>query len=118
MSFFGTPTDHPDALDIEIAGETVPWLLNKAAIEQAKEEGIDFTDFQALEEDDVYGNLDALSALLYVGTLPFDTDTPTKQDFDAVLTPRVAAQVGPQVMAQFQGIADEQLEEVVGSGKA
>jgi len=122
MSFFlDDPADHPDAITLEIAGKEVPWLLNKMAFEEAAEEGIDFGQFQDLDDDDVQGNLDALAALLYVGTIPFrmaGEDMPRLHDFDMILTPRVASQVGPQVMAQFQGLTDEQIEEVMGeSGK-
>lgn len=116
MAFFDDLREHPDTLILEVAGKDVPFLLTKAALSEAKDEGVDLADFRGLEEDDVHGNLDALSTLLWIGTLPFEEDTPTKEDFDAVLTPRVAAQVGPQVMAQFEGIADEEIEEVT-SGK-
>lgn len=114
MGFFGDPTDHPDYLELEIAGKSVPFLLTKAAIEEGKTEGVDLQEFQALEEEDVSGNLDALSSLIWMGTLPFDQETPTKEEVDAVMTPRVAAQVGPKVMGRFEGLSDEELEDVVG----
>lgn len=116
MAFFDDLREHPDCLELEIAGQEVPFLLTKAALSEAKDEGIDLADFRGLEEDDVHGNLDALSTLLWIGTLPFNGETPSKEDFDQVLTPRVAAEVGPQVMSQFQGITDEEIEEVT-SGK-
>jgi len=111
--FYDNPSDHPDALTLEIAGKEVDWLLNKRAMELAAEEGIDLQDFEDVDEGDMQGNLDALAALLYIGTLPFD-DGPDLDEFDSVITPRVATQVGPQVMAQFEGLTDEQVEEVVG----
>jgi hypothetical protein len=114
--FFETPSDHPDAIELEIAGQSFHWLLNKSAFEQGKEEGVDFSQFRELEEDDVEGNLDALASLLYVGTLPFDAPI-EKADFDAVLTPRLAAELGPKVMAQFEGLTDEELPEEVTAGK-
>jgi hypothetical protein len=114
MSFFGDPTDHPDCLDLEIAGKEVPFLLTKSALEDAKEKGIDLAGFRDLDEGDVLGNLDALATLLFVGTLPFEQEMPTKEDFDQVLTPSVAAEVGPRVMAQFEGLTDEEVEAVVG----
>lgn len=114
MSFFlDDPTDHPDTLELEIAGKRIFWLLNKEAFEQAEEEGIDFAAFQSLEDDDVTGNLDALAALLYVGTIPFGAEI-TRQDFDDVLTPRLASELGPRVMAQFEGLEDEEVEAAVG----
>jgi hypothetical protein len=114
MSFFYDDlSDHPDCIEIEIAGKNIDWLLSKSAFETAEENGVDLTEFDEVEEDDVQGNLDALSTLLYIGTLPFD-DGPEKEDFDEVITPRVAAEVGPKVMKQFQGLADEQIEEAVG----
>ena len=118
MSFFlDDPADHPDAITLEIAGKEVPWLLNKSAFEAAADEGIDFDKFQDLDDTDVQGNLDALAAVLYIGTIPFrqaGEEMPSRDEFDNVLTPRVAAKVGPQVMAQFQGLTDEQIEEVMG----
>jgi hypothetical protein len=115
MGFFGDASDHPDTLTLDIAGKEVPWLLNKQAFEAAQEEGIHLADFGDVDEDDVQGNLDALAHLLYIGTLPFeDQDTPTLEDFDAVLTPRVASEVGPKIMAQFQGLTDEEVEAAVG----
>jgi len=57
--------------------------------------------------------LDALAALLYVGTLPFEPEI-TREDFDDVLTPRLAQELGPQVMKQFHGLEDEQVEAAMG----
>jgi hypothetical protein len=114
MSFFYDDlTEHPDCIQLEIAGKEVNWLLTKQAFDKAQEEGIDLTDFDDVEEEDVRGNLEALATLLYIGTLPFE-DGPSKEDFDLVMTPRTAAEVGPKVMAQFQGLADEEVEAVVG----
>jgi len=114
MSFFyDDPSEHPDAIVLEIAGKEVDWLLNKSAFEQAQDEGIDLQEFDEVEEDDIQGNLDALATLLYIGTLPFE-DGPELEDFDDVITPRVAAEVGPRVMAQFEGLTDEQIEDVMG----
>ena len=116
MSFFyDDPADHPDALVLEIAGRDVHWLLNKTAFERASEEGIDLGQFDEVEEEDVLGNLEALAALLYIGTLPFeDRETPSLEDLGQVITPRTAAEVGPEVMAQFEGLSDEQVEAAVG----
>jgi len=114
MAFFDDLTEHPDYIDLEVAGKEVPFLLTKAAIEEAKEKGVDIQAFQDLKEEDVEGNLDALSSLIWMGTLPFDQGTPSKEELDAVITPRVAAQVGPRVMAQFEGLSDEELDDVVG----
>jgi hypothetical protein len=111
--FYDDPSDHPDALTLEIAGVEVPWLLNKAAFSQAADEGIDFQAFSDLEEDDTQGNLEALEALIYVGTLPFDGG-PTREEIGEVITPRVAAEVAPQVMAQFKGLDDQEIEAAVG----
>jgi len=111
--FYDDPHDHPDALTLEIAGQEVPWLLNKKALSEAADEGIDFQEFEELEEDDMQGNLDALEALIYTGTLPFD-EGPTREEVGAVITPRIAAQVAPQVMSQFQGLEDEEIEAAVG----
>ena len=111
--FLDDEADHPDTLELEIAGKRVFWLLNKEAFDTAEDEGIDFGAFQELEEDDVTGNLDALAALLYVGTIPFDAEI-SREDFDEILTPRLAQKLGPQVMQQFEGLEDEQIEEAVG----
>ena len=115
--FYDDLTDHPDALVLDVAGKEVDWLLNKRAFELGAEEDIDFAEFEDLAEDDVQGSLDALSALLYVGTLPFadeGQETPTREDFDQVITPRTAAEIGPQVMKQFQGLTDEEIDAAVG----
>jgi len=112
--FYDDPAEHPDALDLEIAGKSVPFLLNNSAFGAAKSEGIDFAEFSDLEDDDVAGNMEALASLLYVGTIPFDRETPTKEELDEALTPRIASQIGPEVMAQFEGLEDEEIEEVVG----
>jgi hypothetical protein len=114
--FYDDPSDHPDALTLEIAGKEVPWLLNKSALSEAASEGIDFSEFEELAEDDVEGNLDALECLIYAGTLPFngDVDTPTRDEIAGVITPRIAADVAPQVMRQFEGITDEEIEAAVG----
>lgn len=118
MSFFPEdPADHPDSLVLEIAGKEVGWLLNKSAFETAEEEGIDFNDLQTVDEEDVGANLDALAKLLYVGTIPFresGRDTPSLEDLDNVITPRVAAEVGPRIMGQYQGLTDEEVEEALG----
>jgi len=116
MSFFyDDPADHPDAVTLNIAGKEVPFLLNKQAFERAGEEGVDLASFSDVDEEDVQGNLEALAALLYIGTLPFEgRDTPSMKDLDVVLTPRIASEVAPQAMAQFQGLADEEIEDVAG----
>lgn len=118
MSFFyDDPSEHPDAIVLEIAGKEVDWLLNKSAFEQAQDEGIDLQEFDEVEEDDIQGNLDALATLLYIGTIPFreaGEETPSLEDLDRAITPTVAAQVGPEVMAQFQGLTDEEIEDVMG----
>lgn len=117
MSYFlDDLADHPDAIELEIAGESIDWLLNKRAFEEGEERGIDFAAFAELAEEDVTGNLDALASLLLVGTLPFDLEL-TKEDFDEILTPRLAGELGPVVMAQFEGLSDEELPEEVTSGK-
>jgi len=117
MSFFGDPGDHPDALVLEIAGREFGWLLNKKAFEIAQDEGIDLQAFSEVEEDDVQGNLEALAALIYIGTIPFreaGEETPGLEDLDDVITPRVASQVGPEVMSLFQGLTDEEIEATMG----
>jgi hypothetical protein len=111
--FYDDLTEHPDALVLEIAGKEVNWLLNKQAFEEADSEGVNLQQFDDVEEDDVQGNLDALAALIYIGTLPFDKG-PELEELDEVITPRVAGEVGPKVMAQFQGLTDEQVEAAVG----
>lgn len=114
MSFFvEDPANHPDTLELEIAGKSFLWLLNKPGFEQAEEEDIDFSAMQELQPEDVTGNLDALSVLLYVGTIPFDLPV-EKEDFDDVITPRIASEIGPKVMAQFQGLDDEEITDAVG----
>lgn len=114
MSFFvDDPTDHPDTLELEIAGQSFLWLLNKRAFETAHDQGYSFSHFNELEDDDVVGNLDALALLLYVGTLPFDAEI-TLSDFDDVLTPRVAQRIGPKVIGQYEGLEDEEIEAAVG----
>ena len=111
--FFDDLREHPDTIELEVAGQPVPWLLTKSAFEAAEEEGHSMADFQNLEEEDVQGNLDALATLLWIGTRPFDLDV-SKAEFDEILTPRVAGEVAPRVMAQFEGLADEEVEDVVG----
>lgn len=114
MSYFlDDPSDHPDAIELEIAGESIDWLLNKTAFEKGEERGIDFSAFTELTEEDITGNLDALASLLLVGTLPFDLPI-EKSDFDEILTPRLASELGPLVMAQFEGLADEEVPDEVG----
>ena len=114
--FYDDPSEHPDAITLEIAGKEVPWLLTKEALSKASDEGIDFTEFESISEDDVEGNLNALESLIYAGTLPFgeETETPTREEIGSVITPRIAAEVAPQVMAQFQGLADEEIDAAVG----
>ena len=113
MSYFlDDLSDHPDAIELEIAGEAFDWLLNKSAFEEAEKRGADFGEFQELTEEDIVGNLDALATLLAVGTLPFDLGI-EKEDFDEVLTPRLAQELGPDVMEQFQGLDDSELPDEV-----
>lgn len=115
MSFFyDNLSEHPDCLQLEIAGKEINWLLNKKAFEKAKDEGIEISEFDEVDEDDVIGNLEALSQLIYVGTLPFDYDL-NLEEIDEVMTPAVMVDLGPKLLAQFQGLTDEQVEEIVGN---
>lgn len=111
--FLDDEVDHPETMELDIMGKRVFWLLNKDSFDTAEEEGIDLTEFQELEEDDVTGSLDALATLLYVGTIPFDAEI-SREDFDEVLTPKLAKTLGPKVMKQFEGLEDEQVEDAVG----
>lgn len=118
MSFFDDPHAHPDSITIEIGGKEVPWLLNKSAIETAKEEdGIDLQELEQIDEENLEEALDGLAALFYIGTIPFrenGDDVPTLEDFDDVITPRTAHRVAPRLMAHYQGLTDEEIEETVG----
>jgi hypothetical protein len=117
MSYFlDDLADHPDAMELEIAGQPFQWFLNQSAFEEAEERGIDFSSFAELDEEDIVGNLDALSTLLFVGTLPFDAEI-EKADFKEVISPRVAQDLGPKLISKYQGLEDEQLPDAVTSGK-
>jgi hypothetical protein len=116
MGFFD-PREHADKVDLEIAGETIPWLISKQALETAEEEGIALEDLEVDEEADIGEATQAVANLLYVGTIPFrevGEDVPTLEDFDVVVSPGLAQRIGPKIMAKFQGIVDEELEDVVG----
>jgi hypothetical protein len=116
MSFFlDDPSEHPDALEFEINGKSFDWLLTKSAFEKAEDEGIDLQEFDEVDETDVVSSMESLITLLYIGTLPFeDRETPDLEDFDDVLTPRVAAEIGPKIMARYQGLTDEEVEDLMG----
>jgi hypothetical protein len=114
--FYDDPSEHPDALELDIAGKTVPWLLSKKAFEEAEEkEGVDFVSLEEIDEGDLVGNLEALAQVVWAGTLPFeDAETPTLEELERAITPKTASRIGPDVLAQYEGIVDEQVEQAVG----
>jgi hypothetical protein len=117
MGFFpDDPSDHPEALEIEMAGRTFGFLLNKSAFETAKSEGIDLERFDDMDEEDVVDNLSALSTLLYIGSRPFSAyghETPESVEaIEDVLTPAGATELAAPVMSQFGGLDDEEISEL------
>jgi len=115
MGFFiDDPSDHPEALEVELAGRTFGWLLNKTGFDTAEKEGIPFETLnERIDEDKIADNLEALAQLIYIGTIPFrkvGKETPAVEEIEDVLTPRGAREIGPALMAQFEDIADERLQ--------
>lgn len=114
MALLDDLTKHPDTLTLDIADVDVHFLLSQEAYAKAKDEGIDLAALDQVDEDDPAESLRALSTLVYIGNLPFG-QAESMEEVEALMTPRIAAQVGPQIMAQFDDLADEVADDAVGN---
>ena len=115
-------TDHPDTIEVELAGKTLPWFLGAESFELAQERGVEMgeimTQLQSLselDENDIEGQVSegvrSVIVLVWVGFLVFEPDLKTSEVRRLVSFPVSDALFGP-IMQHLNGIEDEQLAEM------
>jgi len=115
--FYNDPHEHPDAVNIKVAGKEVPWLITKKAVEMGQERGIDFDELGALDEEMTGSEaLDAIIDMLMLGRLAFikaGHDRPNRTDFEEAIAPNTIPKILGQINAAFAGVEDGEIADEV-----
>lgn len=105
---------HPDTIEIEIGGETLPWILGKVTFRLAKDKG--FTLGGIIQQmqtanGDLDVMMDAFGKLVYAGALPFD-ETLVEDDLTDLVSIGDMKRLAPVLTGALQDVADEAADEV------
>lgn len=113
--------DHPDTIEVELAGQTLPWFLGRKSFRLAKERGVEISEVlqtarSAQKNEDLNEAIDTIAKLVWTGFLVFDEEL----EIDAVAD-RMSLQDIPRLKGTIMG-EFEKLKEAgdlaAGNGKA
>jgi len=104
--------DHPDTIEIPLAGQTPPWFLGRKSFALAKEHGVD-PDTVLQDVRDAQTTLEAfdrVARLVWAGLLVFDDDL-TIDDVADAMSLQDLQRVQQPIAEAFAGLGDDTMED-------